>query len=134
MHQKKMALFEKKRTNGSIDKFEKVDFNLTGMGEMVELPGLMNILRQVINSQVRHCSFLAVSKIMLLSELSRLITVVNDMNEFIQISALCVVPNEIVVPLAPDVDVTQLFFPEPNVSYSIFFLRSTFHFVKSTSL
>lgn len=27
---------------------------------------------------------------------------------------MAVLPNEIVMPLAPDVDVTQLFFPEPD--------------------
>ncbi|GMR42149.1 hypothetical protein PMAYCL1PPCAC_12344 [Pristionchus mayeri] len=67
--------------SGTFLEMPKVDFNLTGMGEMVELPGLMSAIRTVVNSQI---------------------------------SALCVVPNEIVVPLAPDVDVTQLFFPEPN--------------------
>ncbi|KAK6011978.1 C2 domain protein [Ostertagia ostertagi] len=64
-----------------VDVMLKIDFNLTGMGEMVELPGLMNAIRSVMNSQV---------------------------------AALCVLPNEIVVPLAPNVDVTKLFFPEPD--------------------
>ncbi|CAJ0931463.1 unnamed protein product, partial [Mesorhabditis belari] len=59
----------------------KIDFNLTGMGEFVELPGLMNAIRSVLNSQV---------------------------------AAFAVLPNEIVVPLAPNVDVTRLFFPEPD--------------------
>uniref|UniRef100_A0A0M3HRP9 Extended synaptotagmin-2 n=1 Tax=Ascaris lumbricoides TaxID=6252 RepID=A0A0M3HRP9_ASCLU len=59
----------------------KIDFNLTGMGEMVELPGLMNAIRTIVNAQV---------------------------------STLCVLPNEIVVPLAPNVDVTKLYFPEPD--------------------
>ncbi|CAJ0599487.1 unnamed protein product [Cylicocyclus nassatus] len=67
--------------SGSFLEMPKIDFNLTGMGEMVELPGLMNAIRSVINSQV---------------------------------AALCVLPNEIVVPLAPNVDVTKLFFPEPD--------------------
>ncbi|WKY00199.1 hypothetical protein Q1695_014784 [Nippostrongylus brasiliensis] len=67
--------------SGSFLEMPKIDFNLTGMGEMVELPGLMNAIRSVVNSQV---------------------------------AALCVLPNEIVVPLAPDVDVTKLFFPEPD--------------------
>ncbi|GMS89252.1 hypothetical protein PENTCL1PPCAC_11427 [Pristionchus entomophagus] len=67
--------------SGTFLEMPKVDFNLTGMGEMVELPGLMTAIRTVVNSQI---------------------------------AAICVVPNEIVVPLAPDVDVTQLFFPEPN--------------------
>ncbi|KIH49793.1 hypothetical protein ANCDUO_20131 [Ancylostoma duodenale] len=68
--------------SGSFLEMPKIDFNLTGMGEMVELPGLMNAIRSVVNSQV---------------------------------AALCVLPNEIVVPLAPNVDVTKLFFPEPDV-------------------
>ncbi|CAD6188572.1 unnamed protein product [Caenorhabditis auriculariae] len=59
----------------------KMDFNLTGMGEMVELPGLMDAIKSVINSQI---------------------------------AALAVLPNEIVVPLAPNVDVTKLYFPEPD--------------------
>ncbi|CAB3402497.1 unnamed protein product [Caenorhabditis bovis] len=59
----------------------RMDFNLTGMGEMVELPGLIDAIRSVINSQI---------------------------------GALCVLPNEVVVPLAPDVDVTKLYFPEPE--------------------
>uniref|UniRef100_A0A915Q6N5 C2 domain-containing protein n=1 Tax=Setaria digitata TaxID=48799 RepID=A0A915Q6N5_9BILA len=59
----------------------KIDFNLTGMGEFVELPGLLNAIRSIIDSQV---------------------------------SALCVLPNEIVIPLAPGVDATRLHFPEPD--------------------
>ncbi|VDK56120.1 unnamed protein product [Gongylonema pulchrum] len=54
---------------------------MTGMGEFVELPGLLNAIRAIIDTQV---------------------------------SSLCVLPNEIVVSLAPDVDVTQLYFPEPD--------------------
>ncbi|CAA9991437.1 C2 domain-containing protein [Caenorhabditis elegans] len=67
--------------SGTFLEMPKMDFNLTGMGEMVELPGLIDAIRSVINSQI---------------------------------AALCVLPNEIVVPLAPDVDVTQLYFPEPD--------------------
>ncbi|VIO90608.1 C2 domain containing protein [Brugia malayi] len=59
----------------------KIDFNLTGMGEFVELPGLLNAVRAIIDSQV---------------------------------SALCVLPNEIVVPLAPNFDITKLHLPEPD--------------------
>jgi hypothetical protein len=51
---------------------------------MVELPGLMNAIRSIVNTQVAN---------------------------------ICVLPNEIVVPLAPNVDVTRLYFPEPDVSY-----------------
>ncbi|MFH4975035.1 hypothetical protein AB6A40_001744 [Gnathostoma spinigerum] len=67
--------------SGSFLETPKIDFNLTGMGEMVELPGLMNAIRSVMNAQV---------------------------------SNICVLPNEIVVPLAPQVDVTKLYFPEPD--------------------
>uniref|UniRef100_A0A1I7XSM8 C2 domain-containing protein n=1 Tax=Heterorhabditis bacteriophora TaxID=37862 RepID=A0A1I7XSM8_HETBA len=49
-------------------------------------------------------------------------TVVNS-----QVAALCVLPNEIVVPLAPNVDVTKLFFPEPDVCSHLHFL-STFNY------
>ncbi|KAJ1372931.1 hypothetical protein KIN20_035243 [Parelaphostrongylus tenuis] len=66
---------------GSFLEMPKIDFSLTGMGEMVELPGLMNAIRSVVNSQV---------------------------------AAICVLPNEIIVPLAPNVDVTKLFLPEPD--------------------
>ncbi|VDM12278.1 unnamed protein product, partial [Wuchereria bancrofti] len=59
----------------------KIDFNLTGMGEFVELPGLLNAVHAIIDSQV---------------------------------SALCVLPNEIVVPLAPNFDITKLHLPEPD--------------------
>ncbi|VDN57233.1 unnamed protein product [Dracunculus medinensis] len=58
-----------------------IDFNLTGLGELVELPGLMNAIRSVVNAQVAN---------------------------------ICVLPNEIVVSLAPNVDVTKLYFPEPD--------------------
>ncbi|MCP9258736.1 Extended synaptotagmin-2 [Dirofilaria immitis] len=63
------------------NRFQKIDFNLTGMGEFVELPGLLNAIRAIIDSQV---------------------------------SALCVLPNEIVVPLAPNIDITRLHLPEPD--------------------
>ncbi len=33
-----------------------------------------------------------------------------------QVAAICVLPNEVVIPLAPNVDVTRLYFPEPDVS------------------
>ncbi|TKR64184.1 hypothetical protein L596_024763 [Steinernema carpocapsae] len=59
----------------------KFDFNLTGMGEFAQLPGLITAIRSIVNSQV---------------------------------AALCVLPNKIVVPLAPNVDVTKLYFPEPD--------------------
>ncbi|VDK20647.1 unnamed protein product [Anisakis simplex] len=59
----------------------KFDFNLTGMGEMVELPGIMNAIRSIVNQQMAN---------------------------------ICVLPNEVVVPLAPNVDVTKLYFPEPD--------------------
>jgi Ca2+-dependent lipid-binding protein len=59
----------------------KIDFNLTGLGEMVELPGLMGAIRSVVTSQVR---------------------------------AICVLPNEIVIPLTTETDIAKLHFPEPD--------------------
>lgn len=69
--------------SGSFIELPKFDFNLTGMGEFVQLPGLINAIRSVINAQT---------------------------------SNICVLPNKIVVPLVPGVDVTKLYFPEPDVS------------------
>uniref|UniRef100_A0A158R441 Extended synaptotagmin-2 n=1 Tax=Syphacia muris TaxID=451379 RepID=A0A158R441_9BILA len=59
----------------------KIDFNLTGVGEMVELPGLISTIRSILNTQV--CN-------------------------------ICVLPNEVFVPLVPDIDATQLYFSEPD--------------------
>uniref|UniRef100_A0A1I7TLX6 SMP-LTD domain-containing protein n=1 Tax=Caenorhabditis tropicalis TaxID=1561998 RepID=A0A1I7TLX6_9PELO len=39
--------------SGTFLEMPKMDFNLTGMGEMVELPGLIDAIRSVINSQVQ---------------------------------------------------------------------------------
>ena len=58
-----------------------IDFNLTGMGEMVEIPGLMGAIRSVVTTQVR---------------------------------SICVLPNEIVVPLTAETDVAALHFPAPD--------------------
>lgn len=68
--------------SGAFIELPKFDFNFTGMGEFVQLPGLINAIRSVINAQIVN---------------------------------LCVLPNTIVVPLAPHVDVTKLYFPEPDV-------------------
>lgn len=73
--------------SGSFIELPKFDFNLTGMGEFVQLPGLIDAIRSVVNSQIAN---------------------------------LCVLPNKIVVPLAPHVDVTKLYFPEPDVSFFFF--------------
>lgn len=70
--------------SGSFVELPKFDFNLTGMGEFVQLPGLIDAIRTIVNAQVAN---------------------------------LCVLPNKIVVPLAPNVDVTKLYFPEPDVSF-----------------
>ncbi|KAK0419418.1 hypothetical protein QR680_014133 [Steinernema hermaphroditum] len=67
--------------SASFIEMPKFDFNLTGMGEFAQLPGLITAIRSIVNSQV---------------------------------AALCVLPNKIVVPLAPNVDVTKLYFPEPD--------------------
>lgn len=62
----------------------KFDFNLTGMGEFVQLPGLINAIRSIINAQIANIG---------------------------------VLPNQIVIPLAPNVDMTKLYFPEPDVRF-----------------
>uniref|UniRef100_A0A7E4V2D6 Extended synaptotagmin-2 n=1 Tax=Panagrellus redivivus TaxID=6233 RepID=A0A7E4V2D6_PANRE len=67
--------------SASFIELPKIDFNLTGMGEFVQLPGLIDAIRSIMN---------------------------------IQMANICVLPNKIVVPLAPNVDVTQLYFPEPD--------------------
>jgi Ca2+-dependent lipid-binding protein len=67
--------------SGSFIELPKIDFNLTGMGEFVQLPGLIDAIRSVVNAQIAN---------------------------------LCVLPNKIVVPLAPNVDITKLYFPEPD--------------------
>ncbi|KAE9556463.1 hypothetical protein FO519_000348 [Halicephalobus sp. NKZ332] len=67
--------------SGSFIELPKFDFNLTGMGEFIQLPGLIDAIRSVVNSQIAN---------------------------------LCVLPNKIVVPLAPAVDITKLYFPEPD--------------------
>jgi Ca2+-dependent lipid-binding protein len=67
--------------SGSFIELPKFDFNLTGMGEFVQLPGLIDAIRSVVNAQIAN---------------------------------LCVLPNKIVMPLAPNVDITKLYFPEPD--------------------
>ncbi|KAL3078792.1 hypothetical protein niasHS_014574 [Heterodera schachtii] len=67
--------------SSSFMELPKFDFNLTGMGEFVQLPGLIDAIRSVVNTQVAN---------------------------------LLVLPNKIVVPLAPNVDVAKLYFPEPD--------------------
>jgi len=69
---------------GAFIELPKFDFNLTGMGEFVQLPGLIDAIRSVINTQMAN---------------------------------LAVLPNKIVIPLAPSVDVSRLYFPEPDVSF-----------------
>lgn len=46
-------------------RFQKIDFNLTGMGEFVELPGLLNAIRAIIDSQVDdfNISFISAVKV-----------------------------------------------------------------------
>ncbi|KJH46599.1 C2 domain protein, partial [Dictyocaulus viviparus] len=95
---------------GSFLEMPKIDFNLTGMGEMVELPGLMNAIRSVVNSQKIDFNLTGMGEMVELPGLMNAIrSVVNS-----QVAALCVLPNEIIVPLAPNVDVTKLFLPEPD--------------------
>ncbi|KAI1729382.1 c2 domain-containing protein [Ditylenchus destructor] len=65
--------------SGSLIELPKFDFNLTGMGEFVQLPGLIDAIRSIMNSQIAN---------------------------------IAVLPNKIVVPLAPNIDITRLYFPE----------------------
>ncbi|KAF7637201.1 hypothetical protein Mgra_00003376, partial [Meloidogyne graminicola] len=67
--------------SGSFIELPKFDFILTGVGEFVQLPGLINAIRSIIN---------------------------------LQLANLAVLPNKIVFPLAPNIDVSQLYFPEPD--------------------
>ncbi|KAL7071319.1 hypothetical protein ACQ4LE_009484 [Meloidogyne hapla] len=67
--------------SGSFIELPKFDFNLTGIGEFVQLPGLIDAIRSIIN---------------------------------LQLANLAVLPNKIVFPLAPNINVSQLYFPEPD--------------------
>uniref|UniRef100_A0A915HL66 C2 domain-containing protein n=1 Tax=Romanomermis culicivorax TaxID=13658 RepID=A0A915HL66_ROMCU len=58
-----------------------IDFDLTGLGEFVELPLLITTVRNVINTQV---------------------------------SSICVLPNEIVIPLTTETNIVNLYFQEPD--------------------
>lgn len=91
------------------------------MGEFVELPGLLNAIRAIIDSQVGvNLKYLILTGDVIESVLSafknslkfKVLSFLERM--FLQVSSLCVLPNEVVVSLAPDVDVTQLYFPEPD--------------------
>lgn len=62
----------------------KFDFNLTGMGEFVQLPGLINAIRSIINTQIAN---------------------------------IVVLPNQVVVPLTPNVDMSKLYFSELDVRF-----------------
>jgi len=53
------------------------------MGQFVQLPGLIDAIKSVINSQMAN---------------------------------MAVLPNKVVVPLVPNLDLTRLYFPEPDVS------------------
>jgi Ca2+-dependent lipid-binding protein len=80
----------------------KIDFNLTGMGEMVELPGLMYVIVDIYcncRTVLFYCNCrTAVRSVM-----------------HTQIAAICVLPNQIYIPLIPTVDVVHMKFPEPDV-------------------
>uniref|UniRef100_A0A914NJ09 C2 domain-containing protein n=1 Tax=Meloidogyne incognita TaxID=6306 RepID=A0A914NJ09_MELIC len=67
--------------SGSFIELPKFDFILTGIGEFVQLPGLIDAIRSIIN---------------------------------LQLANLAVLPNKIVFPLAPNINVSQLYFPEPD--------------------
>lgn len=68
--------------SGSFIELPKFDFNLTGMGELVQLPGLIDAIRTVVHSQI---------------------------------ASLAVLPNRIVVPLVPNVNIIRMYFSEPDV-------------------
>ncbi|KRZ16180.1 Dimethyladenosine transferase 1, mitochondrial [Trichinella zimbabwensis] len=57
------------------------DFDLTGAGELVEMPGLMKAMRSVISSQLAN---------------------------------ICVLPNEIVIPVVPETEMCDLTMSEPQ--------------------
>ncbi|KAL1284260.1 Extended synaptotagmin-2 [Trichinella pseudospiralis] len=57
------------------------DFDLTGAGELVEMPGLMKAMRSVISSQLAN---------------------------------ICVLPNEIVIPVVPETEMCDLNMSEPQ--------------------
>jgi hypothetical protein len=56
------------------------------MGEFVQVPGLIDAIRSIVNTQL---------------------------------ASFAVLPNKIVIPLAPNVDTTKLYFPEPDVSKNL---------------
>ncbi|CAD5213567.1 unnamed protein product [Bursaphelenchus okinawaensis] len=61
--------------SASFVELPKFDFNLTGMGDFLQLPLLIDAIRSIINAQMAN---------------------------------LCVLPNSIVIPLVPNVNVTKL--------------------------
>ncbi|CAD5220105.1 unnamed protein product [Bursaphelenchus xylophilus] len=67
--------------SASFVELPKFDFNLTGMGDFLQLPLLMDAIRSIINAQMAN---------------------------------LCVLPNSIVIPLVPNVDVNKLNVPIPD--------------------
>jgi Ca2+-dependent lipid-binding protein len=70
--------------SGSFIELPKFDFILTGIGEFIQLPGLIDAIRSIIN---------------------------------LQIANLAVLPNKIIFQLSPNIDICQLYFPEPDVKY-----------------
>jgi hypothetical protein len=69
--------------SGSFVELPKLDFNLTGMGDFLQLPLLIDAIRSVVNAQMAN---------------------------------LCVLPNSIILPLVPDLNITKLYVPVPDVS------------------
>lgn len=67
--------------NASFVELPKFDFNLTGMGDFLQLPLLNDAIRSVINAQMAN---------------------------------MAVLPNSMVIPLVPDVNINRLFIPLPD--------------------
>jgi hypothetical protein len=81
--------------SGSFVELPKFDFNLTGMGEFIQLPLLNDAIRSVVNAQLAN---------------------------------LCVLPNTMIIPLVPDINITKLFVPLPDVSqHFVFSIFLTFY-------
>jgi Ca2+-dependent lipid-binding protein len=76
--------------SGSFVELPKFDFNLTGMGDFLQLPLLSDAIRSVINTQLAN---------------------------------MAVLPNTMIIPLVPDINITSLFTPLPDVCILFIFLN-----------
>uniref|UniRef100_A0A183BMV6 C2 domain-containing protein n=1 Tax=Globodera pallida TaxID=36090 RepID=A0A183BMV6_GLOPA len=99
--------------SSSFMELPKFDFNLTGMGEFVQLPGLIDAIRSVVNTQVANLLVLPNKIVVPLAPNVDVAKLYFPEPDGI-VANLLVLPNKIVVPLAPNVDVAKLYFPEPD--------------------